>query len=57
MLMGRARLADAVRRETPQTDFASTLKDVVDGEVAFENEVLAVLDLCNRIAYRAAFLV
>jgi hypothetical protein len=38
-------LADAVGREPPQSDFATTLEDFVDGEVAFEDEVPAALDL------------
>ena len=54
-------LADAVRRETPKTDFATPLEDFVDGKVAFENEVPAVLDLRDGIEPRethvAAFLV
>src|SRR6516162_10142697 len=53
-------LADAVRREPPQTYFATALEDLVDGEMAFENEVPAVLDLGDGIeprqAYLAAFL-
>jgi len=51
--------ADPVRREPPQSDFATAFKDLVDGEVAFENEVPAVLDLRDRIepgqAHLAAF--
>jgi hypothetical protein len=36
-------LTDAVRRQPPQADLAAALEDPVDGEVAFENEVPAVL--------------
>ena len=49
-------LADAVRRQPPQSNFATALEDLVDGEVVFENEVAAVLDLCNRIKPRQAHL-
>ena len=38
-------LADAIRSEPPEADFAASLKDLVDGEVALENEIAAVLDL------------
>jgi hypothetical protein len=31
-------LADAVRRQPPQTDLATPLEDFVDRKVAFENE-------------------
>ncbi len=48
--------ADPVRREPPQTDLAASLEDFVDGEVAFENEVPAVFDLCDRIEPRQAHL-
>src|SRR5450759_37549 len=52
--------ADPVRREPPQSDFATALKDFVDREVAFENEVPAVLDLRHGVEARqthlAAFL-
>jgi hypothetical protein len=51
--------ADPVGREPPQSDFATAFKDLVDGEVAFEDEVPAVLDLRDRIepgqAHLAAF--
>ena len=36
-------LADTVCCQPPQTDFATAFEDFVDGEVAFENEVPAVL--------------
>ncbi len=32
-------LADAVRRQSPETDLATALKDLVDGKVTFEDEV------------------
>src|ERR1019366_2006949 len=47
-------LADAVGRQAPQTDLATALKNLVNREVAFENEVPAVLDLCDRIEPRQA---
>ncbi len=51
---------DAVRGQAPQADLATALEDLVDWEVAFEDEVPAVLDLRNRIEPRqthlAAFL-
>jgi hypothetical protein len=37
-------LADAVGRQPPQAEFTAALEDFVDGEVAFENKVPAVLD-------------
>src|SRR6202022_776465 len=49
-------LADPVGRQPPQTYLATALEDLVDGEVAFENEVPAVLDLCDRIEPRQAHL-
>ena len=42
-------LTDAIRRQPPQADLAASLEDFVDGEVAFENEVPAVLDLGYRV--------
>jgi hypothetical protein len=44
-------LADVVGRQPPQADLATALKDLVDGEVAFEDEVPAVMclpRLCSR---------
>jgi hypothetical protein len=38
----------------PQADFAAALEDFVDGEVAFENEIAAVLDLGDGIETRKA---
>ena len=49
-------LADAVGRQPPQADFAASLEDFVDGEVAFEDEVPAVLDLRDGIEARQAHL-
>ena len=42
-------LADAVRRETPQTDLAAPLEDFVDWKATFENEVESVIYLRDRI--------
>lgn len=42
-------LADAVGCQTPKTDFAAALEDLVDGKVAFENEVPAILDLRDGV--------
>src|SRR5260370_20253658 len=42
-------LADPVRRQPPQADFAASFKDLVNGEVAFENEIAAVLDLRDGV--------
>jgi hypothetical protein len=47
-------LADAVSGHAPQADFAATREDFVDGEVAFENEIPAVLDLGDGIETREA---
>ena len=49
-------LADAVCRQPPQADLAASLEDFVDGEVALEDEVPAVLDLRDRIKPRQAHL-
>src|SRR4029453_8737158 len=53
-------LADAVRRQAPQADFAASLKDLMNRKVPFENEIPAVLDLRNGVETRqthlAAFL-
>jgi hypothetical protein len=38
-------LADAIGRQPPQADLATALKDFMNGEVAFEDEIPAVLDL------------
>src|ERR1700730_10910610 len=50
-------LADAVRRQPPQADFAASFKDFVNGEVAFEIEIAAVLDLCDGVEARQVHLV
>ena len=42
-------LADPVRRQPPQADFAASFKDFVNGELAFENEIAAVLDLRHSV--------
>ena len=49
-------LADAVGRQTPQADFAASLEDFVNREVAFEDEVPAVLDLGDGVEARQAHL-
>src|ERR1700674_1927057 len=53
-------LADPVRGQPPQADFAASFKDLVNGEVAFENEISAVLDLRDGVeagqAHLLAFL-
>ena len=53
-------LADAMGRQPPEPDFTASLEDLVDGEVAFEDEVAAVLDLRDGVEPRqvhlAAFL-
>src|SRR6266568_7805484 len=48
--------ADAVRRQTPESDFAAPLEDFMDGEVTFENEVAAVFDLRHRVETRQVHL-
>jgi len=45
-------LADLVRGQAPQPQFAGALKHFVDGEVTFENEVPAVFDLVNGVEAR-----
>ena len=42
-------LGDLVGRQAPQADFAAALEDLVDGEVALEDEVPAVFDLADGI--------
>ena len=53
-------LADFVRGQAPQPQLAGTLKDFMDGEVAFEDEIAAVLGLVDgveaRQIHRGAFL-
>ena len=54
-------LADPVGRQPPEPEFAASLEDLVDGKVAFEDEVAAILDLRDGVEARqvhlAAFLV
>src|SRR5688572_11684296 len=45
-------LADAIGSEPPKADFAASLKNLVDGEMALENEVAAVLDLGDGVEPR-----
>ena len=45
-------LADAVRRQAPEADFTASFEDFVDREVAFEDEIAAVLDLRNGVKPR-----
>lgn len=42
-------LADAVGGQPPEPDLAASLEDLVDGEVAFEDEVPAVFDLGDGV--------
>ena len=53
-------LADAVGRQTPEPEFTAPLEDLVNGKVAFEDEVATVLDLRDGVKPRqvhlAAFL-
>src|SRR5204862_3302083 len=48
--------ADAVRRQTPESDFAAPLEDFMDREVTFEDEVAAVFDLRHRVEARQVHL-
>jgi hypothetical protein len=54
-------LTDAMCRQPPQADFATSLEDLVNRKVPFKDEIPAVLDLCHGIETRethvAAFLV
>src|SRR5450631_3431008 len=43
---------DPVGGQPPQSDFAAPLEDLVDGKVAFEDEVAAVLDLGDSVEAR-----
>ena len=49
-------LADPVGGQPPQADLAAPLEDLVDGEVAFEDEVPAVLDLGDGVEARQVHL-
>ena len=42
-------LADAVGRQPPEADLAASLEDLVDGEVALEDEIAAILDLDDGV--------
>ncbi len=42
-------LADAVRRQPPEADFTASFEDFVDREVAFKDEIAAVLDLGDGV--------
>jgi hypothetical protein len=46
---GAEDLGDLVGDESPQAELAATLEELVDGEVALEDEVTAILDLGDRI--------
>src|ERR1700685_731233 len=45
-------LTDSMGRQTPESEFAATLEDFVDGKVTFEDEVTAVLDLRDGVKPR-----
>jgi hypothetical protein len=53
-------LADPIRRQTPEADFAASFEDLVNREVTLENEIPAVLDLREGVkagqAHLRAFL-
>ncbi len=49
-------LADAVRRQPPQTDLATSLEDLVNREVASEDKIAAVFDLRHRVKPRQVHL-
>src|SRR5580704_15676803 len=42
-------LADLVPGQTPQPNLAGTFEDAMDGEVALEDEIAAVLDLVDGV--------
>lgn len=46
---GAENLGDFVGGEPPQAEFAASLEQLVDGKVALENEVTAILDLADSI--------
>src|SRR5579859_5249149 len=48
-------LANPVGRQPPQADFAASLKDFVNGEVALENEIATVLDLRDGVEARQVY--
>src|SRR5215468_2423439 len=49
-------LADAIGGHAPQADFTTALEDFVDGEMALEDEIAAVLDLGDGIETREVHL-
>src|SRR5438045_2220448 len=49
-------LTDAVGRQPPEADLAASFEDFVDREVAFENEIAAVLDLRDGVKARQVHL-
>src|SRR4029434_1604125 len=49
-------LAGAMCREPPESEFTASLEDLVDGKVAFEDEVAAVLDLRDGVKPRQVHL-
>jgi hypothetical protein len=49
-------LADAVGGQPPESYLAASFKDLVNGEMAFENEVAAVLDLSDGVEARQVHL-
>ena len=53
---GAEDLADPVGRQPPEADRAASLKDFVNGEMAFEDEVAAVLDLSDGVESRQVHL-
>src|SRR5215469_809206 len=56
MQAGTEDLADPVGRQPPETDLAAALEDLVNGEVAFEDEVAAVLNLSDGVESRQVHL-
>ena len=42
-------LGDLVGGQPPQAEFAAAFEQLVDGKVALEDEVAAILDLSDRI--------
>jgi hypothetical protein len=42
-------LADAMGRQPPESEFTASLEDLVDGKVAFEDEVAAAFDLRDGV--------
>ncbi len=46
---GAEDLSDLVCGQPPQAELAAALEQLVDGEVALEDEVAAILDLGDRV--------